>query len=437
MINHRMYRVLSFLLCMCTHVATAHYNKTFMQQRNHALNNLPMDYVTLKEREVARLEDRFGGILSAKSFIMNDVYSGAHTTYFSMHDKPSVIISQDLLFSDIIHGLAVPAESCIIKLIPKMESYGFILGYHQDLSKVLPGLYLAIKLPIIHMESAIYPFISSNKDIASFFQGEVIVGSNQEPLRFGKIYPGLEDKKQSNGVADIDITVGYRFLQKDEYNAGFSFALVLPTHEQEHSCAYLLEPMVGSNHWGIGGGLDAQALIWGDEDHYLKISHATTYRYFFQAPEKRLLGLSDIPWGHYQTIITSNGNLAPAANYLVKNVEVAKGSLIEMVLGLAYAYNGFTVDLGYNLYFAERETIKMHHPIPQYILAKDNSTHDIDATAAETPLQFTNSIYAGMGYTLSDFENPLSIGMGLKLEFASQNSALDNAQVWITLGWSF
>jgi len=433
-----MYWFLLFIMCVvCTQNTLAHYNKTFMQQRNHALNNLPMDYVTLKEREVARLEDRFGGILSAKSFIMNDVHSGAHTTYFSMYDKPIVTIPQDLLFSDIIHGLAVPAESCIIKLIPKMESYGFILGYHQDLSKVLPGLYLAIKLPIMHMDSAINPVITSNNDIVSFFQGAVIEGSNQEPLHFGKIYPGFRDITHSNGVADIDITVGYRFLQKDEYNAGFSLALVLPTHEQEHSCAYLLEPMVGSNHWGIGGGIDAQALIWGDEDHYLKISHATAYRYFFQAPEKRLLGLSNIPWGHYQLIRTSNGNLAPAANYLVKNVEVAKGSIVEMLLGLTYARNGFTADLGYNLYFAERETIKMHHPIPQYTLDKDGSTHDIDATVAETPLQFTNSIYAGIGYTLSDFENPLSVGIGCKFEFASQNSALDNAQVWITLGWSF
>ena len=411
-----------------------------MQQRNHALSNLPMDHVTLKEREVARLEDRFGGILSAKSFIIEDIHSGTHTTYFSMHDKPIVNISQDLLFSDIIYGLAAPAESCTIKLIPKVENYGLVLGYHQDLSKVLPGLYLAIKLPIMHMDSAINPVLSGGAGmhiVTSFFQGAVIEGSNQEPLHFGKIYPGFRDITHSNGVADIDFTIGYHFLQKDEYNAGFSLAIVLPTHEQEHSCAYLLEPMVGSNHWGIGGGIDAQMLLWGDEDHYLKISHATAYRYFFQAPEKRLLGLSDIPWGHYQLIRTSNGKPAPAANYLVKNVEVAKGSLVEMILGLAYANNGFTVDLGYNLYFAERETIKMHHPIPQYTLYKDGSTHDIDATVAETPLQFTNSIYAGIGYTLSDFENPLSVGIGCKFEFASKNSALDNAQWWITLGWSF
>lgn len=413
----------------------SHTNKTFMQQRNAALFNLPLEQTTLKERCVTRLDDRFGGILWG-SYMRSESIKGKETgSYFGINQKHIIDLTTTLPKNYIINGAAPAAANTTIEISPRSKQKAFIFGYYQDLSKIARGLFLSCKIPLVFIKNSMM-FSCNDHDINLFLEGQRIPG--QQRLLIGQIIGTHNPQYQyqeTSGAADIDLQVGYRFLNKDDYNAQIYLSLIIPT-EHKTPNNYFFKPQVGSQHWGLGGGLEAQVMLWGDEDHAVKANYATSYRYFFQSPEERLLGLSDLPWGHYN-LINVHGTIAPAANYLLKTVDVARGSMLDMVLSFVYNNYGFTADIGYELYFSEQETVKVPGPIPQYTHAVTGVSHALDATAAETPTQFTHSIYGGIGYTFTDFDTPLTLGAGCKYEYASSNSALDNVSYWIKCAWSF
>jgi hypothetical protein len=132
----------------------------------------------------------------------------------------------------------------------------------------------------------------------------------------------------------------------------------------------------------------------------------------------------------------------PVANKTTLNVDITPGSQLDAIAALAYNKGGFTLDLGYNLYFRQEESLKIKDSFNDtaYYYAADNLfTKDdhIDVTAAETPSQFTNGIFGAVGYTFKNWDYPLMVGLGGKYEFASKNNAVEGWQAWIKAGLSF
>ncbi len=411
---------------------SAHTNKTYMATRNQALRNLPLEMTTTKERTVAKLEDRFGGTISATGFYGQNTKKDETGKYFGVNSKNEIKLGDaaavaaktaDLVSTTIINA---PASTETIKIAPEVIDYGVNLGWYQDLSKICSGLNLKVAVPVEHKEQDM-KLSSKDANVVNYFKGNAIAG--QEALKYGKI----AGKQSATGVADIDVQLGYRFLDKESYNAGLNLAVVIPTGKDVKS-EYAFAPQVGGKHWGLGAGLDAQARVWGSEEHNVKINFAANYRYMFEATEKRTLGLKDMAWGQYRLVNATN---APVANGLTHDVNVTPGSQLDAILGLAYNNGGFTADLGYNLYFAEQESVKVKGTLANPTLAGAAVATAIDATAAETPAQFTNSIYGGVGYSFKEWEYPVTLGLGGKYEFAAKNSALEGWQAWAKAGLSF
>jgi hypothetical protein len=487
----------------------AYTNKTFLQPRNQALVNLPLLKTTWCERIGAPLEDRFGGHFQVVGFYGQNTNKSDTGKYFGTLDKNSFSLNgadnltgtatafaastvADIDGAYIIHQENTDNSTLKLSLAlnPESISYGVNLAYHQDLSKIVNGLYLKVVLPVQRVENDPKLSITQTTPVANltaanflnYFKGTytpnaVIGAANaQALLQKGKI----NGKQSATGIADLDIVLGYKFLNKETYHFGINLGLSIPTGK-EATGEFLFEPLYGSKHFGLGGGLHAGARVWGDEDHNFKLAFAANYRYLFQASEKRYTGIKNRNFAQYYLLsqfgVAANAQaLIPAANLLTQNVDVTPGSQLDGILGLAYNKGGFNLDLGYNVYFKESESVKLKNDWSEgkyYIAARNQLTSVggnalgsanngyrfdnnnagagagvagatnmlskslLDVSAASTDSQFTHSVYGGLGYAFKEWEYPLMLGLGGKYEFASKNSALEGWQAWAKAGLSF
>lgn len=511
---------------------SAYTNKTFLKSRNQALVNLPVEMTTFQERIGARLDNRFGGNLEVVGFYATSANSKDLGRYFGAYNEHETPIQKMILSSGLPSGVsslstgnsfdvgyiihdpttnkaALPATK--ISLNPKSSHYGFDLVYYQNLSKVLYGLYLKVNLPIELVENdvnidvdggfevsgdTIPGSLATRTNIYNFFAGNYVVAAGedvnnaQQALTAGKI----NGKRTATGVADIDIQLGYNFLRTESYHVGISLGLTVPTGN-DVTGEYLFEPLYGTKNFGFGAGLEASNRLWGDANHNIKVNGAVNYRYLFQATEKRVLGIAADKWGQYEllalngaAVATPDAALVPAANLFNQHVYVTPGSQLDAFVGLAYNLGGFSMDLGYNLYFRDKESLLIKsNPFSftadQYFTANknlDTSTgaatdaegrdvlassyglagqadggigasaivpteggyglivaEDVKTKPAATPAQISNGMYCGLGYAFKEWRCPLMLGIGGKYDFASNNNIVEMWQLYGKIGLSF
>lgn len=384
-------------------------------------------------------------------------------------------------------------QNVYMGLKPHQQSYGVRFDYWQDLDKILKGLYLKLDLPVVHVENdPKLAFAGTTEEVEwmkSFISGNftgVSTANAQDRLCKAKIC----GKHSETGVADIDLALGYKFLNKSKYAAGLALAITIPTGNDADG-TWVFEPIVGNgNHFGLGGDLWAFARIWGDLDHNIKLHIKMKYRYLFESSECRTLGFKNcgaccgMPIGQYHLLLRAGvaqgaaTSLVPLANVSTLSVDVTPGSQFDGILGFAYNNGGFTFDLGYNLYYREAESVKTKcgcFTDGKYAFAARNVRTDalqaatpetftpanvaalsvvdgatsadkanailtranLDTEAAATPSQFTNSIYGEFGYNFKEWDTPLLLGIGGKYEWPAKNSALEQWSINAKIGIGF
>ena len=411
-----MNKVLKGLLVTVLAVGAAHAdhhtNKTFLMPRPTGVD-LPMEYTTFDELITRKAEDKFGGNFQVVPFYKDSNSDHEQGEYFLVNKKDKIkiynqnvaaaktTINDDVDLGYIVHdsqGATAGAHhyESFASLDPREESYGVRFDYHQDLDKILKGLYLKVNLPVVHVENDPKFTVESSSTLAtnigaaaatslkttleSFFRGDLelnAAGANNnlvKKLTHGKIN-GHQDE---TGVADIDVALGYKILNKENYHLGLAIAITIPTGNDADG-NYMFEPIVGNGgHFGLGGDLIAGARVWGDLDQNIKLYLKMKYRYLFESSETRTFGLKDRLFGQYYMLsevnaagaVVQNTQLTPAANITTLDTDVTPGSQFDGVLGFAYNNGGFTFDLGYNLYYRECEDLHRKGNIPKQILCR-------------------------------------------------------------------
>jgi hypothetical protein len=452
----------------------AHTGKTYLQTRSHGVN-IAMENSAGWHEVIHRVDkDKFGGNFQAIGFYQDSVSDSDIGKYFGVKNKNlftlgsngnnnDKVTAQDIDFRSMIHipgGFGANEQELLkVKIEPSQRSYGVYLNYYQDLEKILKGLYFNIDLPIVHVENDVNLNLTKGSSnwaehaiemAKQYFKGEYSnteTGNNQEKLTHALV----NNKNSATGIADIDLMLGYQFLDKDAYHASINLGLTIPTgNDADGKKAF--EAICGNGqHFGFGGGLDFCARVWGDLDHNIKLNAALNYRYLFGASEKRTLKIKDYPFSQYAGLVSladTATKIIPAANVTTLNVDVTPGSQFDGILNLAYNNGGFHFDVGYNLYFREAESVRLKDKWDEtkYGIALQNAQlggafnieniggpdnvikkTNLDTAAAETPSQTTHKIYSGLAYIFKKWETPLILGMGAHYEFSSSNSAL---QTW-------
>lgn len=503
--------LITALVMSATHVE-AYTNKTFLLPRSQGVN-LPLENTTFSELVGRKKAGKFGGNVQVSVFGQGSTNRREQAKYFLFKDKRSVMLKNsdfaaakanvdDLDLGYLVHNnlettaAGVNHQEAILSFDPEQIVYGVRFDYHQNLDKVLKGLYLKIDLPAVCVENDVRIKISATGNFPQYigsadaagapvketleklFRGEFEIQStgdnanrnNQARLINAKI----AGKLSKTSVADIDVALGYKFLKKENYGAVVAVAITIPTGNEAEG-VYLFEPMVGNGkHFGVGGDLCVHGRLWGNVDRNIKLHLKMKYRYLFESDEKRTLGIKGYNFGQYHLLhelvggqTVARKQLIHAANVTTLDVNIFPGNQFDGILGLAYNSGGFNLDLGYNMYFREGESTKLKGTIAAstYAVAArsisisendfsgalepandidggsatavyvDNTT--VDVGAAATPSQFTNSLYGGVGYVFKQWDDPLMLGAGFKYEWASKNSALDQWSVDGKIGIGF
>lgn len=497
--------VLTALVAGSVNAAT---NKTFLMPRSHGVN-LPMEYTGFNELIQHKNGDFFGAHFQVTPFYMESTNDTDLGKYFGIANKNlinlgaaaallagTVDFNHYYMIHDTVDATAATATSAgTVKYEPEMQAYGARIDYYQDLEKILDGLYLKVALPIVHVDNDMHITTAVSTagttltaaNLANYFKGDYSVDLTDANAQAALDHAMINGSQSETSVADLDVVLGYKLFEKDNYYVALNLGLTIPVGNDADG-KYVFEPIVGNgDHWGFGGGLDASVKLWEDADQNIKLTGVANYRYLFSGTEKRTLGLVDtagtqVPWGQYYLAGTIGSirtaiQLTPVANILTQDVKVEVGSQLDAMLYFTYNNGGWNIDLGYNFFWKESENVSLKNAwtddtygiahSEQTMLATDgdetfiysaaaaNATtnggalayinnaysatghaYGIDTSVAETPSQDTHKIFGSLGYIFREWEYPMLLSIGGGYEFADDDS-IENWQIFGKLGIKF
>lgn len=482
------------LLSLSAQQLFAHTGKTFLADRPKGVDSF-LERVTFQDMNASKAEDAFGATFQVTAFYNESFNPGAIGRYFLVNDTNEINLTRDqirLMIPDYSNasGNATPVSSpndTTFKLNPSIRTYGLMLSYYQDLEKILPGLYFDVRTPIVEVNADLEAVAAGGNasDLAKFIGGKLAEIQTTEPNARQPLQSLIYDGPTTAiGIADIDLRLGYAFLQKQNGWFGMNLGLTIPTGNQPES-KQLFEAVYGNrSHWGFGLGLEGSYTFWQNDYAALSFHANSDYRQLFTNTEKRTFGLKNVSLLDQYRITataplnsnTSSGTVqgVPAANILTMAVDITPGIQLDNVAGFTYAYGGLTLDLGYNLYYRDSEGIKMrnvwNNGNPQYVFLTDqkNSNKEsaaeirfgnggttiltpsnteprvayivsdsIDFDAPRTPSQMTHKILLGAGYIFKNWEYPLMLGAGGHYEMAQDNAAVNSWGFYLKTGISF
>ncbi len=401
---------------------------------------------------------------------------GNNSNSFSAGDS-----SSDVETAFLVHQQG-NSPSAVITLKPKQEVWGLRLDWFQD---ICHNFFLKVNAPIVNATTSMglkqadsvtvdFTTPAVEYSVADFFAGNVEVTATTLPNGSVNLQSPLSKAKMGGnhsktGLADIDVMLGYKILHKKSYHLSANFGVTIPTGNKSKG-NFVFEPMVGNGgHVGLGAGLDFGGKVWESDASSLVLSGNANYRYLLKDSETRTLGIKStwftnspvLAYAQYSLLGkqgVTGGSLVPAANLLTQKVNVERGSQLDGVALMSFKTHGFVFDLGYNVFWKERENVNVKSwndgvygialssfdtatafdtIVNTYNELPINSA-DLDTNAAANPSALTNKVFAGVGYAGTLCEKyPSSIGLGGSYEFASTNAEVEQWSVWAKAGISF
>jgi hypothetical protein len=385
----------------------------------------------------------------------------------------SVEVQSNYLFHDyanVAAGSQYPDGD--VYLDPKQEVFGFRFDFFQFLKHPFKNTFIKFGIPIVRVENDPHLNVrNGNADgdgntLAKFFSGQAIVQdvtNEQNALTYAKI----DGRRSDAGVADVDVAFGYRFVQDPRKTLYMNVGITLPTGNKATG-QYLFEPIYGNGqHFAVGFGIDASLELWKRKSCNGRLLVSLNHRYLFRGSQVRTIPIDSpaYPLGRYY-LLAKNGDpsgtpLTPAANILTQAVSVRPGNQVDTMVAVSVKSKRFLLDLGYNLFLKEGESVKLKTAWPsttQYGIAYrgfaingggnvdiDNPLHvekkietaDLSLVGAATPSQITHKAFGALGYKFHIGRFPTSFSFGASYEFAQDNHELEGYAFWGKFGMSF
>lgn len=288
-------------------------------------------------------------------------------------------------------------------------------------------------------------------------------------------YGIIDGKQQHTGVADVELKLGYDYINEPNHHFEGYVGLVAPTGNKPAGI-YMFEPIVGNNHhFGLMTGASLGFEVWrGCHDNTLRFEFETNNRYLFRNSQVRSFDLYNRPWSRYQLVYANATDAAAgrktfAIDYLTQSVHVKPHWQTEINIGLVYNHCGFEAELGYNIWARQAEDVTLRTTFttglaiadinaavttasvyqtisnPQLgggiaypTLLADGGTitsADLNLASAASPAALAHIVYGSLGYH-AEWCWPVFVGVGGSYEFSTFNTAINRWNVWGKFGVS-
>jgi len=290
-------------------------------------------------------------------------------------------------------GLSPNFESTV-KFCPRVSNFILDFGMYLGLDEVWEGGFFRVSMPLVHtrwklgmtekpvtegtigfdagyMGEGVVELANLPKTFAEAIKG-VTWGDMTEALKYTKIDASCCERKKTR-LADIHVSLGWNFLQDEEYHMGLAIRAGFPAGNKR-CCTYIFEPIVGNGgFFELGGSLTSSARLWEADDaessfwFYLDANVA----HLFKRKLQRVFELDGKPNSRYMLVqeMTStvenlyletgattsplhqyNGKLVPLANLTACCVDTSIGVMGEVAAKFTYNSGNWSFDLGYNLW---------------------------------------------------------------------------------------
>ena len=313
----------------------------------------------------------------------------------------------------------------------------------------------------------------SNFDLGTISSSDTIIAAlNNSEWNNGRFCPGTLKK---GGVDDIQLKIGYdRYFENEQsYNhVSPYFVATIPTGERQRSL-FVFEPIVGSNNWSVGFGLNADYRFYNNDRDSVTWLVDIKYRYVFGKDQCRTFDLcANGDWSRYLLVVAQDQvvNRIYGVNFFTINAHVTPKSTIDFWTALHWEHDAWNVELGYDFWWRQKEVISCKSSLTKdhgiFDLAGSNAVplsastanisqgplspnqaesdsafvkirnSDLDLDSAAHPTALSSTIYAAADYAF-DTQCPTMIGIGMQYEFAHRIAALEQWGIWAKIGMIF
>ncbi len=371
-------------------------SQTFLSIHPHFQSNSPEMVSTFRDDRVHIRED---GKQGAVQFV---VFGGKTTNeddlarYFFPFGKTSLIVTSDFedtedfdIFGTHFNLFTQDKFRSKITIEPEQSVIGVGFHYRQSFKRNEEknrGFFFSVSTPLIRVkndlnfeEKILLDGGEADDDLDENPVANMKEAFNQKEWKFGKITTKSMTKTR---LADIEVKLGYEWLQHDPYRVESYFGIIIPTGNRNEG-EFVFEPIVGyGKHAGVMFGSALGIQIWDDEenDKHLRVEYNTHSQYLFEKTQTRSFDLKNKPWSRYmevyanedqarealilaQTDADKASTLAtPGINVFTQKVDVTPGFSSNFNTALVYRSKGFDGEIGYNFFVRRSECVKLACP---------------------------------------------------------------------------
>ena len=363
---------------------------------------------------------------------------------------------------------------------PKQVFFGAAITYRYQLSCDLDkGFWFEAVLPIVWVKNnlnfkekvLVYGGPNGNDpDTPAGYYKNMTEALGQNKWLFGKI----SGPRNQGGVADIQLKLGYTYLDCLDYHLASFIGAIVPTSNSPQA-EYLWEPIYGDqNQWAFMSSFNGGFKIWNRDCHSIFWEIDTCGIYYLANNQTRMLDLKNRPWSRYLWVYPTTTTEYPqqGINFTTQRVQVNQGISRDLNTAFILNQNNFNAELGYHVYAKEAERLKfveicktpsiggvaaiIDEETNTFIngATKDNATinlyneisndknldgenifkpitrDDFDLRSAACPAIFTNTFY----FTVSNAWGDCAVNQllfGALYEFSNGISAIDRWAIWL------
>lgn len=459
------------------------------------------------DRMTAKENGRHGGVF-IEIFGGKSTNSDQLSRYFSvggkhvMRVKSSTSVVDDAPAGDILADYfnvftANGQFESTISFCPEQSTFGFLFygrkGFLQNEEKER-GFWASISFPVMRVQNNmnLKETVTNDGGGVSTTASPTAVANmteafNQSGWKYGKIPCGNLHKV---GVADVELKVGYEWLEHEPCHLESYIGMVIPAGNKPDG-EYLFEPIVGNGkHFGLMWGGAFGATFYEDEarDRNLRVEFTAHSQYLFSREQIRSFDVKYKPWSRYMGVYaniadaTEASGLAtpayqanyqtPGINIFTRPVDVTPGFSHNVTSALTYSCKKLYAEVGCNVYARQDECLELECSFADDAAFKalpgggetstirnitGNATldgagvitlanyetaviqeSDLDLNSAASPAYMSYTLYGTIGYRCDEYKYPVVAALGGSFEDAVEtNGGISRWLVWGKVGFSF